>query len=97
MNNLDILISNLKEEILKEPLIKEYLRLKEIIKNNEEINKKILELQYLTKCNASEEEQKRYYEIKKELEENPLIHNYKIVEEEVKNYKEEIKNILDLL
>ncbi len=43
MNNIDVLIAKLKEEIYKDPLIKEYFRLKEAIKNNEEINKKVLE------------------------------------------------------
>ena len=51
MNNIDVLIAKLKEEIYKDPLIKEYFRLKEAIKNNEEINKKILELMFLKKCN----------------------------------------------
>ena len=35
MNNIDVLIAKLKEEIYKDPLIKEYFRLKEAIKNND--------------------------------------------------------------
>ena len=53
MNNIDVLIAKLKEEIYKDPLIKEYFRLKEAIKNNEEINKKILELLSLELLNET--------------------------------------------
>lgn len=97
MNDIEDLIIKLKEEIYKEPLINEYLRLKEAIKNNKEINKKILELQFLKKCNPTIEEKNRYYEIKKELDNNPLISNYKNIEKEVNIYKNEIKEILELL
>lgn len=97
MNNIDVLIAKLKEEIYKDPLINEYFRLKEAIKNNEEINKKILELLFLKKCNPVNEEKERYYKIKNELDKNPLFYNFKIVEEEVNNYKKEIKEILEEL
>ena len=90
MNNIDVLIAKLKEEIYKDPLIKEYFRLKEA-------NKKILELMFLKKCNPVNEEKERYYKIKNELDKNPLVYNFKIVEEEVNNYKKEIKEILEEL
>ena len=100
MNNIDVLIAKLKEEIYKDPLIKEYFTMHpdfDCTCTNEEINKKILELLFLKKCNPVNEEKERYYKIKNELDKNPLVYNFKIVEEEVNNYKKEIKEILEEL
>ena len=52
---------------------------------------------FLKKCNPVNEEKERYYKIKDELDKNQLVYNFKIVEEEVNNYKKEIKEILEEL
>lgn len=103
MNNLDLLLSEIKEEINNEPCVKEYYRLKQVIKEDTELSKLDKDIKLLQKkmCENRKNEEvfsslKKEYDSKAiEFETNPIVINYKISEEEVKNYLLQVKNVLE--
>ncbi len=84
-------ILSLKEEVNSSSLILEYKKLKEII-NSPYYQNKVNEMNYY-KTNKLETSSK-YLELKKELENDVNINNYRILEKEVNDYLLEIKNLL---
>jgi len=103
MNNLENLVSEIKNEIQNEECVKEYYRLKTLIKENEYLTKLDSDIKHLQKqmCENRKNNElfsslkKEYDEKVKEFETNPIIIDYKISEEEVKNYLYQIKDILE--
>lgn len=103
MNNLEKLVSEIKEEVNNEPSVKEYYRLKKIIKEDTYLTKLDSDIKKLQKkmCENRKNDGvfsclKKEYDLKvKEFETNPLIIDYKICEEEVRNYLLQIKDVLE--
>ena len=82
---------NLKAALLGEPLIQEYLRVKNIFENNKELKLKRDDIA-LAKSNNSAD----YLTLKKEYENHPLVVNYYTLKEEVYYLLKEIENELGL-
>lgn len=91
MNKIIEAAITLKENLLNEPLIKEYLRVKTFFENNEELKLKREEIA-LAKANESP----AYYSLKKEYENHPLVVNYYSLKGEVYELLKEIENELGL-
>lgn len=92
---IDLNIDKLKQDLLKEACVQEYLRLKELIINDENIEDINKQMKYLKKCKMSNEELLQYDELKRKLDENPAIKNFKEVEKEVLILFNEIKEELE--
>lgn len=101
MNNLDEAITNLKKDLLDDPLIKRYLSLEKLVNSSKELNELKKEIDYLKKCDISEEDKLKYKELMKKYNNDPLIIEFKNVSDEVYNLlneiKEEIENWLFVL
>lgn len=95
-NKLLVDVSSLKEEVYNNPIVKNYISLKNAIKNDVILNKIVNEMKFLKKCKMSDEEIERFNKLKEEYDNYPLIVNFKNSKEEVKIYFEEIKVELDL-
>ena len=80
----------LHEELLKEPTVQEYLRLKELYFNSPELNQMRSDIARL-KSEQKEEEWKNLLDV---YERNPLVINYKNSLEEVRELLLEIKEII---
>ena len=80
----------LKEEILSRTEVKEYLRLKEILKNNEELQGLRQEIARLTDENKLEERDN----LLTVYNAHPLIVNYTLAKEEVAALLNTIKDII---
>ena len=83
---------NLKSEIHKEELIQEYLRLKKLLSDNEELANKRLEIAKA----YSNKEYERHKLLKNEYENIPLVKNFYTLKEEVYELFKEIIDILDI-
>lgn len=86
-------ILDIKEYLLDSSLIKEYLNLKNIV-NNEYYKNKINEMNYYKKCSKNKEDNNKYLEIKKELEEDPILNNFELIQKEVNELLNEIKDLI---
>lgn len=103
MTDLDKLLNEISAEIQNEPCVKEYYRLKKVIKEDSQLNKLDSHIKKLQKemCenrkddNKFSSKKKEYDKLVIEFETNPIIINFKIVEEEVKNFLYEIKDVLE--
>lgn len=91
------------EEFTSDPLIKQYLLVKEEIEQSETIRKRKEELTKAKKDLAlslgkeNYEERKRVYlSLQKEWDEDPLLVNYNVLKEEVDAVVRELKRELDL-
>lgn len=103
MNEIETILESIKDEINNEPCIKEYYRLKKIIKSDVQLSKLDSDIKSLQKkmCENRKNDSpfsslKKEYDSKvAEFETNPLIIDFKISEEEVKKYLYEIKEVLE--
>ena len=90
------LVDAIKQSILNSSTYQEYESLKTSILQSKSWQKAFALEKYLHKCKLSKEEKKEYDKTKEEINSSPLINNFKIVESDLKNTLEEIKDILDL-
>ena len=80
----------LSEQIKKEPLVIEYLHLKELLENDEELKNLRKEI-----AKASlEKDEKKHQALKEMYDNHPLVNNFYLMKEEVENLLFEIKNII---
>ena len=91
MNDAIELAKELKEEILKEPLIVEYFRIKRLVESNEEINTLKRDIA-LAKTHHEDELHK---ELLAKYNSHPLVVNYNTLKEEVNEYLSEISKIVN--
>lgn len=84
--------SILREELEKEEVIKEYLRIKKIFEDNEELKNMREEIARLYSLNKIKE----HKALKEEYENIPLVKIYYSLKEEVKDLYKEIIEILDI-
>jgi cell fate (sporulation/competence/biofilm development) regulator YlbF (YheA/YmcA/DUF963 family) len=94
-NELDLLIADLKKEVINEPIVQEYLRLKNIVDNSEELHKLEMEIKFIKKCEMSNEEIAEYNSLLKKYNENPIIINYLAVQKEMQQFLKELKDEFD--
>lgn len=98
MPNLDNALFSLKEELYSLPLIKEFLKIKQEINDNERLShldKNIKRLQHQICKNNDKAAKEKYLKLKEEFDNDPLVVNYQILYEEVNNLLKEIKQILE--
>ena len=103
MSKIENKIKEIKQEIQNEECVKEYYRLKKIIKEDKALYSLDMDIKRLQKqmCENRKNEEifsslnKEYDSKVKEFETNPLIIDYKISEVEVRNYLLQIKDILE--
>ncbi len=91
MNNVDKCLDDLYEELINYPVVKEYLRLKDLYNKDEELKELRKEIARL-KQEGKDEEHKNLLEA---YNRHPLVNNYFASREEVRNLLLEIKDILD--
>ena len=91
MNETLELAKELKEEIHKDPLIVEYLRVKKLYESNNEINKLKKDIA-LAKAHHKDELHK---DLLAKYNSHPLVVNYNYLKEEVSNYLSEISKIVN--
>ena len=84
-------IYSIKEEVSSSSLILEYLSLKKLV-NSSYYKDKINKMNFYKNCPTMGRDNKEYLNLKKELDNDPLLSNYELVSNEVKNYLEEIKD-----
>ena len=98
MDNLDNALFSLKEELYSLPLIKEFLKIKQEINDNERLSnldKNIKRLQHQCCKNNDKLAKEEYLKLKEEFDNDPLVVNYQILYEEVNDLLKEIKQILE--
>lgn len=91
MNDAIELAKELKEEILKEPLIVEYFRIKRLVESNEEIN----DLKRDIALAKAHHEDELHKELLAKYNSHPLVVNYNTLKEEVNEYLSEISKIVN--
>ncbi len=102
-NDIKEQVLKIKNILLSDPKIKEFLKLKEEVKNNQEIldyQDKIRTLQKKMTTNVMDKEKyevakKEYLEILDQYQNHPLVYNYIKLNEEIKDILLEIKEILE--
>ena len=94
-NEFDSLINNLKKDLIKEPVVQEYLRLKNVVDNSEELHRLEMEIKYIKKCEMSDEEITEYNTLLKKYNENPIIVNYLSAQKEMHDFLNELKEEFD--
>ena len=102
MDKIDELIASLKEDLLKEECVKEYLFYKQIIENDTSIKKLDEEVRFHQKemCKNKDnnelyfKEKNIYEELKNRFDNHPVVINYQIAREEVFSLLVDIKRIL---
>ena len=102
MNNIDELLSSLKNELQNEECVKEYFYYKKLLANDESIKALDEQVRFHQKemCRNKDnnekyfEEKEIYEKLKNQLENNPILINYQIAKEEVNSLLVDIKNIL---
>ena len=90
MDKVDQALNELKEELDNSPIIQEYLRLKEVLENDEELKAMRQEIARLTN-EGKEEEKEALLAI---YNSHPVVNNYSEAREEVISLLREIKDIL---
>ena len=95
-NDIKESLNKVKKDLLNEPIVKEYVRLKELILESDELSKLKKRISFLQKCHVSEEEKDEYYKLLNEYNNNPLIIQFKSVSDDVCNLLEEIKKELEI-
>lgn len=93
--NIEKTTLELKDELVKNPLIDKYIRLKKLIEESSELNKLKSQLEYLKKCDMSEEDKIKYRELMKEYSSNPLIVEFNNINEAVVDLLNEIKEEIE--
>lgn len=102
MNKVNDALLDVKNELYSDPIVQEYFRLLNLIKNDEyltKLDKEMREHQKKMCENMNDDEiyhqEKDAYEASlNELKNNPLYLNFKTVEEEVINLLNEVKDTL---
>ena len=102
-NDIKEQVLKIKNILLSDPKIKEFLELKEEVKNNKEIleyQDKIRALQKKMTKNVMDKEKyavakKEYLEVLDQYQNHPLVYNYIKLSEEIKDILLEIKEILE--
>ena len=90
MTNIDEALKTLKAELDNSSVIKEYLRLKEVIENDEDLKSMRKEIARLTNENKKEEHD-ALLEI---YNSHPIVVNYQLAREEVVSLLSQIKDVL---
>lgn len=91
IKNLSIEVNNL---LLEEESIKRYLNLKKNIYNNETLLKEFNKMNFYKNCNVDSLDNFEAQKIYKEINENPVIHNFINLNEEVNLLLSEVKKYL---
>lgn len=91
-NQLNEKVLALKTQLYEEEVVKEYLRLKKIFYENEELSLMRKEIATLYSLKKYEEHKK----IKEEYENIPLVKNFYTLKEELYDLFKEIINLLDI-
>ena len=102
MNNIDELLSSLREEIFNEPCVKEYFYYKKMLDSDPSIKELDEQVRHhqkeMCKNKNNDElyfkEKAIYEELKKKFDSNPILINYQIAKDEVFSLLVDIKNIL---
>ena len=88
IKNLSIEVNNL---LLEEESIKRYLNLKKNIYNNETLLKEFNKMNFYKNCNVDSLDNFEAQKIYKRINENPVIHNFINLKEEVNLLLSEVK------
>ena len=91
-NQLNEKVLALKTQLYEEEVVKEYLRLKKIFYENEELSLMRKEIATLYSLKKFEEHKK----LKEEYENIPLVKNFYTLKEELYDLFKEIINLLDI-
>ena len=91
MDEVIELSKKLKEEIDNLPEMKEYLKLKKLIENDTELAKMRLDIARL----ANEKKYEERDNLLQIYNSHPLVNNFYLAEEEIKNLLQSIKNIIE--
>ena len=91
IKNLSIGVNNL---LLEEESIKRYLNLKKNIYNNETLLKEFNKMNFYKNCNVDSLDNFEAQKIYKKINENPVIHNFINLNEEVNLLLSEVKKYL---
>ena len=88
-------VNLLKNEIVNSSLYKEYLYLKKSISEEKTLQKCFNLQKFLQKCDITLEEKRQYDEANKIINSSPLVSNFKMIENDLRNTLIEIKEILE--
>lgn len=102
MDKIDSLILDIKKELYDDPIIKEYLSLKEAIDNNEELKQLSKEMKAHQKAMCENMDNDEIYFKEKETYESylnkinfhPLMQNYNAIKDEVFALLSEVKDAI---
>ena len=86
-------IYSIKEEVSSSSLILEYLSLKKLV-NSSYYKDKINKMNFYKNCPTSGRDNSEFLSLKKELDNDPLLNNYELVSNEVRDYLNEIKELI---
>ncbi len=86
-------IYSIKEEVSSSSLILEYLSLKKLV-NSSYYKDKINKMNFYKNCPTSGMDNSEYLTLKKELDNDPLLNNYEVLSNEVRDYLNEIKELI---
>ena len=102
MNNIDELISSLKEELYNEQCVKEYFYYKQIVENDltiKQLDEQVrIHQKEMCKNKDNDEvyfkEKAIYEQLKEKFDNNPVLINYQIARDEVFSLLVDIKKLL---
>lgn len=92
------LAKSINEEILSNPLVREYLELKKDIENDEFLQSKRDYLDVLRKqiCKDKNRDSEEYYSILEEYKNNPKVKRFEYLKSEIRGLIVDISDILSL-
>lgn len=85
----------IKEFLRLEKKINENKDLQQEMKNLHELQQQIVNLKNINKVNAAKLVEEEYWQTRNKLETHPTIRNYLILQEEINNLLQTIKDILE--
>ena len=102
MNNIDELLSSLKEELFNEDCVKEYFYYKNLVEKDASLKELDDHVRFHQKemCKNKDnneiyfKEKAIYEDLKSQLDNNPILINYQIAKDEVFSLLVDIKHIL---
>ena len=102
MNNIDELLSSLKEELFNEDCVKEYFYYKNLVEKDPSLKELDEQARFHQKemCKNKDnneiyfKEKAIYEDLKSQLDNNPILINYQIAKDEVFSLLVDIKHIL---
>ena len=86
-------IYSIKEEVSSSSLILEYLSLKKLV-NSSYYKDKINKMNFYKNCPSMEKDNSEYLTLKKELDKDLILSNYESISYEVRDYLNEIKELI---